>query len=170
MRRPFLERQNLSSVQSQAGPVGIGGWLILPILQLCGTILRILWYFGDLVREWKYTQAIIAGGDSGLDAMRLLLTVSATLSVAAVVVAALCLYGIFARSPTVPRIMTVFYIGAVLAILGKSLLSHFLFEGGVAGALMDSDNFFDMICVMAVAAIWIPYFHCSKRVANTFRI
>lgn len=163
----FSSDMALNTVQKTDGPVGIGGWLILPILGLCGTMLLTLYNLYGVVSEWAGIKAILAGGNDTLVALRVPIAISFALGIALVVVTALCLHRIFTYSPTVPKMMTIFYVGLIVTSLGETIADNLISQA--TGAATDPSNLKDLIQVSLSAAIWIPYFHRSRRVANTFR-
>ncbi len=149
------------------GPVGIGGWLILPIIGLCGTIVLTLINLYGVVAEWDGIKAIIGGGNDALVALRLPVAISLLSGLGTVVFATICLQRIFTYSPAVPKLMTIFYLGLIAATLGEILADSLI--ASATGSAMDPGNFKEIARVCISAAIWIPYFHRSRRVANTFR-
>ncbi|WP_413991437.1 DUF2569 domain-containing protein [Labrys okinawensis] len=163
----YSSQPALNTYQKSEGPVGIGGWLILPILHLCGAIILTLHNLYGIVSEWTGIKAIIEGGNDKLVALRLPLAISSILGIAVLILACICLHRLFARSPTVPRLMTFFYMGMVVATLGDVAADNMM--SSIVGSSTDPDNFLDVLRVVIAAAIWIPYFHRSRRVANTFR-
>jgi hypothetical protein len=163
----YSSQTALDAYQKPDGPVGIGGWLILPILHLCGSIVLTTINLYGIVSEWSGIKAIIEGGNDKLVALRLPLAISSILGIAVLILACVCLYRLFTRSPTVPRLMTFFYIGMVVATLGDIAADNIM--SGILGSNTDPDNFKDLLRVTVAAAIWIPYFNRSRRVANTFR-
>jgi hypothetical protein len=163
----YSSQPALDAYQKPEGPVGIGGWLILPILHLCGSIVLTLINLYGIVSEWSGIKAIIIGGNDKLVALRLPLAISSILGIAVLILACICLYRLLTRSPTTPKLMTFFYIGMVVATLGDVAADNMM--SGILGSSTDPDNFKDLLRVIVAAAIWIPYFNRSRRVANTFR-
>ncbi|CAM5773602.1 hypothetical protein LMIY3S_04233 [Labrys miyagiensis] len=163
----YTGEQALDTARRPDGPVGIGGWLILPILGLCGTILLTGYNLYSVVSQWEGIKAIILGSNETAAALRVPVGLSALSGFVILGLAALCLYRIFTYSPTVPRLMTIFYVALLLMTLGEVGLDKMMAD--TLGTAMDPNNLRDVIRVVAGAAIWIPYFNRSRRVANTFR-
>jgi hypothetical protein len=155
------------SIRATNGPEGIGGWLILPILSLFGTSLWTGYNLSSLLTQWTGIKAIILGTTAETAAMRIPVALSTLAGVAIIVIAVLCLYRIFTKSPAVPRMMTIFYISLIAVTLVEALADHMIVQ--TTGGSLDADTPKSILQAVVAAAIWIPYFHRSRRVANTFR-
>jgi len=143
----------MSSIEDRAhvGPVGIGGWLIIPAI-ICVVAPLTLCYGGfesflfadrvpSKVRSAVYLDGMLAFIIAGLWC--------------------LCGYLMLAHHQRFPRL----FVALLLAGIGKVLLGTFLLAShGVNVAPLGAD--FARSFVPAV--IWIPYMIRSKRVAATF--
>ncbi|MBP0581581.1 DUF2569 domain-containing protein [Labrys sp. LIt4] len=154
--------------QAQDGPRGIGGWLILPIISLILTVGSTIYNLYDGVKEWEGIKAIIAGANNTAIALRLPVAASSGFALITIGVALACLFSIFTHSPRVPRLMTIFYILAIVATVVEILVDYRV--AALTGGSISSEKWGrEFTKVVVAAAIWIPYFHRSRRVANTFR-
>lgn len=151
----------------QDGPRGIGGWLILPIIGLVGTLILTAVNLYAVITEWEGIKAIIAGSNETATALRLPVAASFFGGLALIGLAALCLYRIFSHSPSVPRLMTIFYVSLVVISLIE--LAGDTYISNLTNTPKDPAHAKDLIRALVASAIWIPYFHRSRRVANTFR-
>jgi Protein of unknown function (DUF2569) len=149
------------------GPKGIGGWLILPIIGLSGTIILTLVNFWGVITQWEGIQLILQGGTDKLASLRFPLGLSMVMGITIIALAVLCLYRIFTYSPSVPKLMTFFYIWLGAATLGDVIADKMI--SSIANTPEDPSNLTSLLRVAIAAAIWIPYFRMSKRAANTFR-
>ncbi|RAX40755.1 DUF2569 domain-containing protein [Rhizobium tropici] len=134
------------------GPVGFGGWLIMPMLAtflfpvlfLFGVIQDIS-YLGQLPGNWKlfgYSDVAI------LSAMA--------------VAGSAAIYFMLKKSKIYPKI----YISILVANVAYSLYTIAALGGfGVIGI---QPYVQDLTRAVAVAIIWVPYMLVSKRVRNTF--
>ena len=156
-----------AAAQVQDGPRGIGGWMILPIIGLVGTLVFTLINLYGVVTEWEGIKAIIAGENQTTAALRLPVAASFLGGLVLICLAALCLYRIFTYSPSVPRLMTIFYIGLVVVSLAE--LAGDSYVSSLTNTPSDPTHIKDLVRALVGSAIWIPYFHRSRRVANTFR-
>ncbi len=156
-----------ATIQVQDGPRGIGGWLILPIIGLVGTLVLTSINLYAVVTEWEGIKAIIAGSNETAVALRLPVGASFLLGLALMGLAALCLYRIFSHSPSVPRLMTIFYVSLVVISLIE--LAGDSYIANLTKTPTDPSHIKDLVRALVGSAIWIPYFHRSRRVANTFR-
>ncbi|OCC02271.1 hypothetical protein BA190_24795 [Labrys sp. WJW] len=155
------------TAQVQDGPRGIGGWMILPIIGLIGTLVFTMINLYGVVTEWEGMKAIIAGENQTTAALRLPVAASLLGGLALSGLATLCLYRIFTHSPSVPRLMTIFYIGLVVISLAE--LGGDSYASNLTNTPSDPTHIKDLVRALIASAIWIPYFQRSRRVANTFR-
>ena len=164
-----------------AGPVGIGGWLMLPALGLVlfpvqlvlglveagsetdGPTWRSLWDFLQLgPLGWSQSLAADPWGWAllgfGIVGMALVLTL--------LVADLLCIWLMIRRSRHFPRLISALYVGAAL-LTGLILAMTFVFPGEFADR--DRQDLGGALAAAVVScAIWLPYFRLSRRVRNTF--
>lgn len=149
----------------QPEPHGIGGWLILPII---GLVLTILITAYNLLSGIASLQGDVAETlRTQFRDVLLLMYISTALGVICIGLAIYCLKLIKDHDRRTPRTMTVFYVVVVgMTIFEAYALSY------MAGQFQDpslTDGMArDVIRSIVACAIWIPYFHVSKRVKNTF--
>jgi len=152
--------------QEQNGPVGVGGWLILPILSLVVTL--ILTAINLAKTPWDGVTAIFLNGRPELAPLRLPVLCSLVGAVLLIGGSVFALVQIYRCSPRVPKIMTVFYVAAIFLTIGEAIADAAI--SSATGSLPDPIHIRDIVGAVIRAAIWIPYFHKSRRVANTFKI
>ena len=147
------------------GPRGLGGWLILPIIGFIGTIALTGWNLTEIVRSWDGMVAIFTT-ESMKDA-RLPVALSFLGGALVIASAALCLFLIFAKKRAIVKFATAHYL--ILAAAGLiDLWGQGVLERAIPGMPPDPTAIRDAVRGFVIAAIWIPYFHVSKRVRNTF--
>ena len=151
---------------ADAGPRGIGGWLILPILGFIGTILLTGWSLAQSGQAYAGLFAIFVGATDQLAQLRVPTAASLIGGILVVASAAGCLYLIFARKRAIIRFATAHYL--ILAVAGLvDLWAGFVMERVLAEP-NDPSAIKEAIRGVVAAIIWIPYFHASRRVRNTF--
>lgn len=160
---------DVSKAEAAAGPRGIGGWLILPLLGLILTPFRIgLQTVSDVLpavqpATWSalttpgskayhplWAPAIIF--ELGANAMLILFSV-------------VLVWLFFRKSRRVPLLMIVWLL-AIIAAQGIDLA--FANQIPAVAALPDTDAIKNLVRSVVGAVIWVPYFLVSKRVKNTF--
>jgi len=149
------------------GPVGLGGWLALPIIGLFGTILSVtLTTFRDTIpgfRSGGWALLFTPGTESyqpGWAAFLVFrLIVDAVLLLSAVILLRL----VFQRKASVPRLMVRFYGFCCAAAVVKLFVALSFGSGWSAAGTAKS-----LVVFVLTDIIWIPYFFMSKRVKNTF--
>jgi len=150
-----------------AGPVGIGGWLILPLLDILINPFYSAYEIYSTLTDWNLLGPSVGGAEDGrLEAARLPLLAYALTSVVRGALAAYCLYLMLKRSLQTPRWMIIYY--AVELVLG--FLDFFLYRA-VENMLQQANpqDYWVLPFIAAICLIWIAYFRRSRRVANTFR-
>lgn len=140
------------------GPVGLGGWLVLPILGFVVTIPTTVAELVDsAVLHAEGLRAILTETSGMWALLKVLVLLSLALGGLIIVTASWCLYQVFARRHAIVRVATAHY----LILVVRSFVDLWL---------ANNDPRFTIAVLGSVvgAAIWIPYFQVSKRVENTF--
>ena len=150
-----------------AGPTGVGGWLIIPIIGFVGVILLTGKNLISALGETEGLKAIFFGTSPELDVLRLPIFLSLAFAVALIISAAICLYKIAFSRVSLRNIAVTHYV--LLAIAG---LVEYWGDGVISTAMADTPRdptiSRDAVRGIVAACIWIPYFVVSKRIANTF--
>lgn len=149
------------------GPVGIGGWLVLPLLDVIINPFYSAYEIYSVLTDWNLLGPFVGGAEDGrLEVARLPLLAYVFTSVVRGALAAYCLTLMLKRSPRTPRWMIIYY--AAELVLG--FLDFFLYRV-VEGMLQQANpqDYWVLPFIAAICLIWIAYFRRSRRVANTFR-
>lgn len=150
-----------------AGPKGLGGWLILPIIHLFGTIGLTSYNLFGVVENWEGFVALVTGQvDPSYRSLVWLVNFSLVAGVAIVAFALYLLVLLFQKKRALPRLMVWFYV----ALLGMTFIeSAAVLQNPQQWTMADlSDARRSLGQVVFNAVIWIPYFLRSKRVRATF--
>ena len=150
-------------------PRGIGGWLILPLVQLAATILltlRELLTLADPAALAGLRQLLNGTVPEGLRGMMMFGLIDTIAALSVIALATACLVQIARLKRSVPVWMTAFYAFGVVCYGYEwyGFVTYPMLAGGdeagtLAGMFLGS---------VLRAAIWISYFFVSKRVKNTF--
>lgn len=150
-----------------AGPSGIGGWLILPLLGFIGTILLTGWSLAQALVAWNGLVAIFSARSGPLTTVQLPTAVSFVAGILVIASAAYCLYLMFAGKRAIIKFATAHYL--ILAAAGiLEAWAQSVMEKSIPDMPPDPAVYRDAVRGVIIALIWIPYFHMSKRVRNTF--
>ncbi len=146
-------------------PVGIGGWLMLPIFGFGYAVVMITYDFGTLLSVPGFIGLLVESNVPW--GFRRALFVSIGFSCAVMLSAVLSLYFIFWLKSGVRQIATTHYVLLALA----SIID--IWAVGVLRSYIPSFPVEDKGITTAGGAIvgaviWIQYFQMSKRVRNTF--
>ncbi len=158
----------MSSVQapSAAGPRGIGGWLILPILGFIGTALWTLWNLLQGLAEASGLVAILTATSGPLVELRIPMILSVIAGVLVIASACYCLFLVYRKDAAITKFATAHYLLLLIAGFADLWLDQVI--QGVAATPADPSAIKEAVRGIVIACIWIPYFRFSKRVRNTF--
>jgi hypothetical protein len=152
------------------GPVGIGGWLLLPALGLIVTPLVIAFgFYKDLLPA--LTPAVwnaVTDPDSAAynTWWGPLIVYEVLINLALFIFTLWLLWNFFTRSRRVPTLFVIWLaVTAGTRIVDYMLTSHI---PAMADKPPDPADLRDLVRSIVGAAIWIPFFLRSKRVKNTF--
>ena len=149
-----------------AGPRGLGGWLILPLLGFIGTILLTGWSIVQAPQSLAGLVVIFTATSGQLAELKLPTAASLAGGILVIASAAYCLYLMFAKKRAMVRFATAHYL--ILAAAGLvDLWAGFVMER-VLAETHDPSATKEAVRGVLLACIWIPYFHLSQRVRNTF--
>jgi hypothetical protein len=147
------------------GPVGIGGWLILPILGLVVTPLRGAYQlFGD--PALFEAVRVLDGAPRALVIFEIIAN-AIILLVFPIVLLVLA----FRKSESFPGWFIIWAAASVVLVLADLLLSYLVVGDLIAASgepFLDEGTLREVARSVLNAAIWIPYMLKSDRVANTF--
>jgi hypothetical protein len=151
------------------GPSGIGGWLILPLIGLIGTlvltgvnlVMGLQEITPDLLRE------VMAAETPEMEKVRLAFLLSLLGGFTIIGTASSALYQFLRKRRSLPGAMVVHYLAAIAA-LGCEVYAANLLDSLMPGAGEVSEAWKWMIRGVIGGALWIAYFRMSVRVKNTF--
>lgn len=156
------------AARSRPGPRGIGGWLIPVAIGLCVLPLRLL---ADLAsnllpafkaQTWQALTTPTSREYDPLWAPLLIGELVVSLALLALsVITILLFFGKKRRAPSM--IITVFALGIGLQIADLSAT-----QAIPAAAKITRGDLLRLLQSVTTAAIWVPYFICSRRVRATF--
>jgi Protein of unknown function (DUF2569) len=150
-----------------AGPEGLGGWLILPIIGFIGTIALSGFNLWQSFQALDGLVAIFTATSAPLADLKIPMAASLIGGLLVIASAAYCLHLLFSRDHRIVTFATAHYV--ILALVGfVELWGGTVVEAALPNEPKDPSLLKDAIRGLFVACIWIPYFHFSKRVKNTF--
>jgi hypothetical protein len=156
-------------ISAKPGPVGIGGWLVWPILGFAvivvGAPMAVL--SGGFVWSWDWLARIFGGGNDQLVALRAPTALTVAMNAALFASALGSLYLVFTKKRALIPVAIAHY--AIMAVGG-------LFEywadrtlGQISPQeLVDPKTARQALDGVAWSLIWGLYFFFSRRVRNTF--
>lgn len=148
-------------------PKGLGGWLILPIIHLFGTIGLTSYNLLGALENWEGLVALLTGQvDPSYRSLVWVVRLSLVSGVAIVAFALYLLVLLFQKKRALPQLMVWFYAGLLAATLIESGL---VLQNPRQWTMEDlSEAKSALGRSVFLAAIWIPYFLRSRRVRATF--
>jgi len=151
-------------------PVGIGGWLLLPIFHLAANAGVIAYYFIIGFLESDSPTAAASGAAAtqiGMKQSEKMLAGIGLFEVFLFIYALYCLQRLLRKKRDVPSLMVLFY-AMLVAKTAAYVYLLYLFPDARSTAHSLSDAIFALVKIAIAVAIWIPYFLVSVRVKNTF--
>jgi hypothetical protein len=157
----------------KAEPEGIGGWLVLPLIGLVLAPLSLLYsLFANLLPGFRGDLWLaLTTPDSGFYSPYWphYLVASSVLTVAFSVCAVVLLVAFLQRRRQVPLLMTLFYLAAIaMGVFDLLSLRYFAGHVPLAQTTLAQGGLSQLVRSAVPSLIWIPYFHRSVRVRNTF--
>jgi hypothetical protein len=149
------------------GPKGLGGWLILPIIHLFGTLGLTSYNLFGVVENWEDFVALLTGQvDPNYRSLVSLVLFSLVSGVAIVAFTLYLLVLLFQKKRALPPLMVWFYAVLLAATL---IESGMVLQNPQQWTMADlSEARRSLGKTVFLAVIWIPYFMRSKRVRATF--
>jgi hypothetical protein len=153
------------AAETKDGPVGLGGWLILPMLGLliapvAGVVL--IATYPDLSDAWQY----LTLGQSAFVIVEIAMN-TVLLFVAPVAL----LFFMFKRWEIFPGWYMIWAAAVPIILIADALMSYAVFPEAYADGtaeVFDKETTRGILRSIFSAAVWIPYMMRSERVANTF--
>jgi hypothetical protein len=154
--------------QGEKKLVGIGGWLILILISLIGSLLLsvpsivseiTLATSGGLIESLK-----TVGSDYYNPAAANLVIFEIVFNICLMLFFIFLLFLFFSKKKLFPKFMIVLYSVTLLI----NILDIFLFDWIFELPLQAGDQFNSLVRSAIACFIWIPYLLSSKRVKNTF--
>jgi hypothetical protein len=162
-----VRKNRTRSLVGVAGPIGIGGWLIIPILGFIGVIILTAINLSALVTEFEGIKFILTDTTGATNGMLLPVILSTVFGIAVMASASICLYKIFVSKSELRTIAVIHYV-----LLASAGLIELWGDGVISAVLPDTapdpSVTKDAVRGVLAAFIWIPYFLNSKRIKNTF--
>lgn len=151
------------------GPKGLGGWLLFVILGLLITPPRIAYFLAinhwPIFREGVWAQLTTPGEPAYHALWAPVLIFEIIGNVGSIVLAVATLVVLFKRSKYTPRLAIAWLAWTSSAVIIDFIVIDFI---PVVAAQTDPQSVRDLVRSIFSAAIWIPYFLVSRRVAATF--
>jgi Protein of unknown function (DUF2569) len=152
------------------GPVGIGGWLLLPALGLIATPLVMAFgFYKDLLPAltpdvWNAVTDPHSAAYNSLWGP--LIVYEVLVNLALFIFTLWLLWRFFTKSRRAPKLFVIWLV----AIAGTRIVDHLLSYQipTMADKPLDPADVRDLVRSIVGATIWIPYFLRSERVKNTF--
>jgi hypothetical protein len=153
------------ATDTKDGPVGLGGWLILPMLGLLVTPVggaMVMAAYLDLSDAWPYLtlgQSAFVIAEIAINAVLYLLA-PITL-----------LFFMFKRWDIFPGWYMIWAAAVPVILIADALMSYVVFPQAYADGtaeVFDKETTRGILRSIFSAGIWIPYMMRSERVANTF--
>jgi Protein of unknown function (DUF2569) len=152
------------------GPVGIGGWLLLPALGLIATpLLMAFGFYKDLLPALAPNVWNLLTDPHSAAYNRFwgpLIVYEVLINLALFVFTLWLLWVFFTKSQHAPKLFVIW----LAAIAGTRIIDYLLFSQipAISDKSADPATATDLVRSIVGAAIWIPYFLRSERVKNTF--
>ena len=154
---------------ASAGPKGIGGWMILPVIGLFVFPLRVLWslaaQYWPIFRDGIWANLTTPGSASYHVLWGPLLVYEIAFNIAFLLFDLALLVFLFRKSPRFPKLFVAFALLNVFFVVTDGIVGYQI--PAVAASGMETIAG-EIGRALALACIWAPYFLVSQRVKNTF--
>jgi hypothetical protein len=152
------------------GPIGIGGWLILPIIGFFGAIILTAKNLLEILKEDNLEGLKLiynSSTENSLASLQFPIILSTMAGCFIILSGVYCLYLVFTKKHSIIKFATAHYI--ILAIGGLiDLWGGIVLQTAIPDTPLEKETIKGAIQGIIAALVWIPYFNYSKRVKNTF--
>jgi len=153
--------------QETDGPRGIGGWLVLMLLQLLIGPVRVLAEsareLGPLLSDGSWAELTTPGTEIYHPLWAPLITFELVANLVTIVLGIVTLVYFLRKSQRTPSLVTIWLAWQALTATADHILL-----GLIPGLEPDPMAVPNLVRVCFLAALWIVYFRVSKRVKATF--
>jgi uncharacterized protein DUF2569 len=158
-----------STMNSNSEPLGIGGWLILPLLGLILTPIRLglllATTHAPIFTGGAWEVLTTPGNEAYHPLWAPLMMFEIVGNVCFLVFSLVLLVLFFGKHYRLPILMVVFYLSNLVFVGGDLLFANLI---PAIAEMSDPESFKELTRTIVGAAIWVPYFLKSERVQNTF--
>jgi len=151
-------------------PIGIGGWLVLPIIGFFVTILLTAKNLVEGLSEENLEGLKLifsSSTENSLASLQVPIILSTMAGCFVILSGGYCLYLIFTKKQSIIKFATAHYI--ILAIGGLvDLWAGTVMQTAIPNTPLDKETIKGAVQGITAALVWIPYFNYSRRVKNTF--
>ena len=154
--------EQITNKIEDAGPRGLGGWLVLVIIGLFITVFKL--GYGIINNYIPLTEQLHLIPDQGF--LKMVIYSELIINILFVIYAIILLILLFNYSRFFPILIIAFYISNLVFVLGDYIIASqipLLNQVDLKG-----DDYKEIIKSIIGTSIWVPYFKVSKRVKNTF--
>ena len=145
-------------------PMPFGGWLILPMIGLVIAPFRIGY---DLFTEEFYNENIYSQLDISYSNLIWIIRGELVVNIFLLALTILTLIHFFQKRTSLPMLYTLLLISTIILLIGDSFILNYYYPE-LNNVYEKRLSVGEIIKSVLGASIWIPYFHISKRVKNTF--
>ena len=152
------------------GPVGLGGWLIIPIIGLIYLPIRLAISvksdYLPIFQEGYWEVLTTPGSEAYHHLWGPYIIFEIVVNAVFLVACLYLLFLMFTKSYKLPKLIIIFYCANLIFVVADYFMGNMI--PAVATQINDKEVIKEVIRSVLGVLIWVPYFLVSKRVKNTF--